>query len=198
MTIKPLQDVIKDICGHDVFPINAHRDDKELIKHLSLAARYAAEAMLAEPIKSRRPNEVGNKIEPYIINAINQIPLYQAEKPKTRQGNIKTAGYPDIIIFDAIGRPSYIECKTLSVEKNKDKDYGNFRSFYLSPSHDFKIIHDARHLLLSYVMKQENTLYKPVTFVLLDIAKLPCRLKMEWNAGNKQLYAQPRLASGTW
>jgi len=64
-------------------------------------------------IKTKRPNEAGNQIEPFVINSLNKVGL-KAEKPKSRKGKVKIAGYPDIEISDEYGRTIYLECKTYS------------------------------------------------------------------------------------
>lgn len=150
------------------------------MKHLTEAARAAGRKMLDTPIVSKRMNEVGNKVEPYVKEAIDG-------NRHLRLMNMGGSGYPDILFEDSHGRPSYLECKTLS-EKSIDSP---FRAFYLSPSKKFKIALDARHILLSYVMREiETGQYVPAEFRIIDIANLRCQLKYEWNCSNRELYGE--------
>lgn len=103
-------------------------------------------------IFTRRANEVGNHIEPFMIEALNKIGL-KADRPKTKEGKKKAVGYPDIFVEDKHRRPNYVECKTYN-ERNYQTTQ---RSFYFSPAerpNDFKVIHDARHIIVSFKIER--------------------------------------------
>ena len=76
------------------------------------------------------------------------------------------------------------------------------RSFYLSPSSDFKVTANARHLLLAFEMVAtpttgKNSNYCAQAFKLIDLHDLQCDVKYEFNSDNKRLYAPELiLASG--
>lgn len=77
------------------------------------------------------------------------------------------------------------------------------RSFYLSPSEDFKVTMDARHLLMAFGVEREplegtrDSLYRTISFKLVALAGLKCDVKYEFNSDNKRLYDDGMLlASG--
>lgn len=149
--LKPLKNIpfkiaIKAMSGCDVIPFDKNNpDDKQLLEDLIMAPRIATRNANETGIFTRRENEVGNHIEPFMIEALKQIGLI-ADRPKTRERKKKAVGYPDIFFEDRKGRPNYIECKTYN-ERNYQTTQ---RSFYFSPAErrtDFKVIYDARHLM---------------------------------------------------
>ena len=90
--------------------------------------------------------------------------------------------------------PAYIECKTFSLA-NADT---SFRAFYLSPSDDFKITVDAKHLLVAFEMEvvgrtSPNNLYVPRRAKVISLESLACDVKYEFNASNNALYQQTKL-----
>jgi len=124
----PLPKVIKNIFGRKVFKIDTGDSrDAELVRDLQEALGQARRAMVEKPIQSKRPNEVGNYIEPYVLAALNQMHGYRAEKPKTQSGKGQSTGYPDILVTDMHHRASYLECKTAH-RKKKTAGHENFLS----------------------------------------------------------------------
>jgi len=127
-------------------------------------------------IKTKRPNEAGNQIEPFVINSLNKVGL-KAEKPKSRKGKVKIAGYPDIEISDEYGRTIYLECKTYSALTKGQ----SFRTFYFSPSKDPKITKDAFHLLLSFELSQrkrkKGPIFVPVSWQLYTLENLKVQIR---------------------
>jgi len=71
------------------------RENRQLLDLLKTVAKIAGEEAYKKGIFTKRPNEAGNKIEPFVISAVNKVNL-KADKPKTKKGKIKVAGYPDI------------------------------------------------------------------------------------------------------
>src|SRR5690606_2209187 len=96
----------------------------------------------------------------------------------------QSAGYPDLAARKD-GRTFYIEVKSFSA-KTEDSTQ---RSFYLSPSDDPKITEDAHHLLFGVEMEAlPGDQYRIARVELLDLSKLQCELKIEFNASNRDLY----------
>jgi len=186
----PLAIIIEAFAGKKLLPIKTkNANDKNFVFELKKILQSCVNKIeKSGGIESARVNEVGNKIEQPVIDAINNSNKnLQAERPLTASGKRKSTGYPDILIWDAQDRPTYLEVKTYDINKKKDT---TFRSFYLSPSEDFKVIYDARHLLVAFgVEKMKNNIYKPQTFELIDLYKLKCAIKFEVNSNNKNLYA---------
>ncbi|MFN4136636.1 MAG: hypothetical protein ACK4G2_13370 [Novosphingobium sp.] len=187
----PFSAVVRSLSGYAILPVN--RDDPAdaaLIETLSTVARLCGEEVRKKPILRPRPNEVGNDIEPYVMRAAMAAGL-RCERPKTAGGALKSTGYPDILIYDQEDRPSYLECKIYSA----DTASTSMRSFYLSPSDDFKVCHEARHLLMAFEMEavavpnSRNSEYRAVAFKLVDLHDLLCDVKYEFNSDNRRMYA---------
>lgn len=68
------------------------------------------------------------------------------------------------------------------------------RSFYFSPSDEFKVIYDASHFLLSfeiYVAGEQgrNHIYKCKHYKILSLDSLSLDVKYEFNSDNKRMYS---------
>jgi hypothetical protein len=190
--LEPVRDIpykiaIKALTGCEVLTFNPkEKKNKELLKKLIEASQIALKNANKEGIQTKRPNEAEK------IPALNKVGL-KAEKPKTKGGKTKTAGYPDIEITDKYGRTIYLECKTYSsITKNQ-----TFRTFYFSPSKDPKITKDAFHLLLSFELKRakrnKKEVFVPISWQLYTLENLKVQVKHEFNASNKDLYKKEYL-----
>ena len=165
------------------------KSNKENLEKIATAMCKLCKDIQKNPIKKNRPNEVGNAIEPFVIDALKENCL-KASIPKTQTGKIKRQGYPDIKIeTDAV--PIYLEVKTYSKERRGK----GLRSFYLSPTKNPKIIEDAFHLLVGFEMMQKNKEYTPVAFEIIDLYDLDCDIKLECNSDNKRLYQEKSILS---
>ncbi len=190
----PLNLVVEGISGCKIIPFDKKDGkDQRLLKNLTTAACFACREINRTGIKRPRPNEVGNDIEPFVRNALRQIG-YKADTPLTQNGKKKTTGYPDIEFIDEFKRTNYLECKTFNIENIGTTQ----RSFYLSPSEDFKVTKDAHHFVLSfeiYVAGREggNNIYKSKSWKLLSIENLDVDVKYEFNSDNMRLYSQELL-----
>ena len=186
MTTKPFHEIIFEICGNKVIPFDGNNPQDVVLKDdIERAFMDAYHDLKSNPIISNRPNEVGNKIEPYVMKSLNTLEGYMASVPRNR-----ATGYPDILLKEQDDRYTYIECKTY----NKKNISTTFRSFYFSPSETFKVEYDARHLVVAFEMVEiEDKTYYPKGFKMVDAYNLPCTLKLEWNSNNKLLYGLPLL-----
>lgn len=185
----PFHLVIESLSEKKVLAFD-HTDDKDiaLLNNLKEVARMAGKDINKQEIKRRRANEVGNAIEPFVKQALHTIG-YNADTPTTLNGNKKSTGYPDLSFNDEFGRMNYLECKTF----NKDNINTTQRSFYLSPSKNFKITHDAHHLVISYETYIDRTegnyyVFKSNSWKILSIRDLEVDVKYEFNSDNKKLY----------
>jgi len=107
--LEPVKDIpyalaIKILTGYEVlkFDLNDEKN-KELLELLKKAADLSCKEMYKTGISTDRPNEAGNRVEPFVIKFLNEVGL-TADKPKTKSGRKKAAGYPDIEIKDNYGR----------------------------------------------------------------------------------------------
>jgi hypothetical protein len=190
--IRPLRNVpfnlvIEALSGHKVLAFDEQDDyDKRLLDALRKAAVSAGEAINKTGILSARADEVGNYIEPKVKEAMNALGL-GADTPRCASGKRKASGYPDIE-FTFEGRAHYAECKTYNAKNFATTQ----RSFYLSPSSEPKVCHDAHHFLISYEFSvtQSGTknLYKCRHWRIISLDALSVDLKFEFNSDNFRLY----------
>ena len=189
----PFNLVIEGLSGNKVIPYDRENDrHREVVGLLESAAIKAGREINKNGIKRRRVDEVGNDIEKYVKIALNELDL-KADTPSGKTGKKKSTGYPDILFWYK-DIPYYLECKTYNI----DNINTTFRSFYLSPSKDFKVVHNTLHFLLSYEMFVFNNsagqnIYKSRHYKILSIEKLLTNVKHEFNANNKELYKNEYL-----
>jgi hypothetical protein len=189
----PLSVIIKAIADHKVIKFDIENPaDAKLLKQLKKAIEICAAEIKQKPIRRARPNEVGNDVEEYVMSALRQVGL-RPERQTPANGQGKATGYPDIVFWDTMDRPTYLECKIFAEGGRPN----TMRSFYLSPSDSFKVSLDARHLLLAYGMEKEATeagsgdsFYRPRSYKLVDLYDLLCDIKHEFNSDNQRLYAK--------
>ena len=199
--IKPLKKVpfklvIESIYQKKVLHFDGtKKENKKLLQTLKLVAQdVGLEVNKSGGIKSKRVNEVGNYIEPFVKKALEKIG-YKTLTKTTKSGKNKSAGYPDLQFKDELGRVCYLECKTFNLKSVATTQ----RSFYLSPSNDPKVNSDGFHFVLSFEIIYELGSYKCVSYKIVSIENLSCDLKQEFNSDNKRLYAEELiLAQGNF
>ena len=193
--LKPLKGVSLNIVIEGLFDCKIipfdikNKKDKELLETLKKVSSKTGKEINKTGILRSRPNEVGNDIEPFVKDALNELKM-QASTPLTINGKYKSTGYPDIEFVDNNGRTNYLECKTFNIDNVGTSQ----RSFYLSPSKDFKITKDAHHFVISYEVyvsgrSGSNNIYKCRSWKLVTLENLECDVKYEFNSDNKRLYA---------
>ena len=187
----PLNLVIESISGNKVIPFNKkNTKDIDLLKNLIKVAKKSVEGTNKSGIKRPRPNEVGNDIEIFVKKALNKVG-YKANIPTTQKGKKKSTGYPDIEFIDKHGRTNYLECETYNIKNIATAQ----RSFYLSPSDDFKITKNAHHFVISFEVyiagrRNKNNIYKCKSWKIIDITKLSVDVKYEFQSDNNRLYSK--------
>lgn len=186
--VQPFHEVVRILTGtHSVIPIaDANIGLNALNAILRRIAERAADAMKQSPIIRSRPNEVGNDVEVYIKDAL------EIEPGVSIMPMPSSAGYPDIKIYlHDTDEVVFLECKTFGT----GKESSSMRSFYLSPGTAIRAKVDCStvHILMSFEMKVQGNTYTPLSYKLVDLYDLPCNLKEEWQASNKQLYADQRV-----
>ena len=192
--LQPLKDipfnlVIEVMTGKKVQPFDFNNQEHtEVLNLLKKSALKAGEEINKSGILRPRPNEVGNDIELYVRDSLNLFGL-KADIPEGPSGNKKATGYPDILFWFK-GKPYYLECKTYNIENIETTQ----RSFYFSPSDEFKVIYDAPHFILSfeiYVAGESGNkhIYKCKHYKILSIEILSLDAKYEFNSDNKRMYS---------
>ena len=195
----PFPIAIKAISGHEVIPFDrGNKQDLGLLEKLCQAADIAGKQAFQDGIFRKRPNEVGNDIEPYVKEALKRVGL-QADTPLTQKQKRQTTGYPDIEVIDSDSRVTYLECKTYNLANIGT----TFRAFYFSPSKkSCKVTADARHLVMSFQIeidqRKEHQAYVPVHWRIYSIDSMVVQVKHEFNASNRQMYRpETLLAEGS-
>jgi len=192
--LQPLKDIPFNIvivamtCKKVISFDFAKTEHQQVLKLLKQAALRAGSEINETGILRPRPNEVGNDIEPYVRDALNSLGL-KADIPVGPSGHKKATGYPDIL-FWFNNAPYYLECKTYNIENIKTTQ----RSFYFSPSDEFKVIYDAPHFILSYEIHIDGEMgtkhiYKCKHYKILSIESLSVDVKYEFNSDNKRMYS---------
>lgn len=187
----PLNLIIESVSGYKVLEFNRKDPENDkLLKKLVAVAKTACKEVNKSGIKRPRPNEVGNDIESYVLNALHSNKI-KAGKPFTKSGKQQAVGYPDIEFTIPEKQSHYIECKTYS-EKTLNT---SMRSFYLSPSENFKINHDGIHFIMSFEIyvassNGNDNIYKIKGWKIIDAYYLECDVKYEFNSDNSRLYKE--------
>jgi hypothetical protein len=189
----PFPIAIRALTGFKVLAFDISLDpNKKLLEQLSKAAELGGKKAFQEGIFTARPNEAGNHIEPFVVESLKYVGL-KADKPISKSGKKKAAGYPDIQIDDQSGRRIYLDCKTYNT-LTKDQ---SFRTFYFSPSEDPKITKDAFHLLMSFELdtaeRKGKRAFIPISWQIYTLDKLLIQVKHEFNASNRELYTKEAL-----
>jgi len=192
--LTPLKDVpfnlvIECLTGKKVIPFDfENQEDRELLDILKEVAIVGGKEISKYGIQSRRPNEVGNYIEEFVKKSMQQYAL-NPSVPAGKTGRRKATGYPDIIFFFK-KKPYYLECKTYNLENISTTQ----RSFYFSPSDDFKVIYDTHHFILSYEMFldgriSDKSIYRCKHYKILSLESLSIDVKYEFNSDNQRMYS---------
>ena len=183
----PFEVVIQALCGATVERFDPDAGgNRAALASIVDAMREACRTVQANPIERPRPNEVGNDMEPFVINALKAQGM-EAAAPKTKSGKGKTTGYPDVRIKTDTA-PIYLEVKTYAAANHMTTQ----RSFYLSPAEDHKVGEDGYHLLVGFEVERNGNLFTPVAFEIVDLYGLDCDMKAEFNSDNRRLYEPHR------
>jgi hypothetical protein len=130
-----------------------------------------------------RTNEVGIAVERLLQREFEKEEIF-CEIPETLSGRRQSAGYPDLE-FHLEGQCFYLEVKVFS----SDTIESGQRTFYFSVSDNPKVTQDAFHLLMGFeISKMDDANYRILGFHIRDLRNLPCKVKIEYNASNRDLY----------
>ena len=194
--LKPLKGlsfkcIIEGLSGNIIIPFSPKdKKDMALLEKLKNIATTTGKEINKITIKKKRPNEAGNAVEMFIKDAMIKEG-FEPQTPSAKSGKKKATGYPDIEFKDQFGRTNYLECKTF----NTDSELSSLRSFFVSPSEDFKVTQDAHHIMLAfelYVDKVENdfSVFKCKSWKVICLANLICDVKYEFNSSNDRMYSK--------
>ncbi|MBN2233898.1 MAG: hypothetical protein JW706_02030 [Opitutales bacterium] len=173
-----LETIVENAFGKRVLPWDGQHRDKfrEVI-------RRGAETFNQSGCSADRMNEISTKVEDCLMEAFRVYGI-SAALPKTRSGRTQRSGYPDLRV-KVEGQAYYLEVKTYSAQSRTS----SHRAFYLSNSPDPKVLEDAIHLLVGFeVEKRNDNSYRVTRFLCRDIRELACKVKIEFNASNLDMY----------
>jgi hypothetical protein len=181
--VVPLEAVVEALSGCRILDWQGEGTDG-----LIAAADAVVDRTARVPLVASRPNEVGNQLEGLVAAALGEAG-WGIDRPAGPSGRRRSAGYPDLEAR-AGGHAFYIEIKAFSPETRDSSQ----RSFYLSPSADFKVTRDAFHLLVACeIIPVEPGSWAVRSVRWLDLHRLDVRLKHEFNASNRDLYGDAGL-----
>lgn len=184
----PFEVIVQHLYGTSVEKFDVTiPENMQILRLLSQAMQRVCREVQRDPIVRPRPNEVGNDMEPFVIQALHQERLL-ASRPRAVSGRGKSTGYPDIKIRTS-GLSIYLEVKTFARRNYSTTQ----RSFYFSPTDDPKVTEDAHHLAVGFEIERTGNEFTPVGFEIMDLYGLPCDLKSEFNSDNRRLYDKKRI-----
>jgi hypothetical protein len=190
----PFASLVEISTGKQVLPMT-HDDpvDAEILAGLDEAIGRVLMRMNAPDSVTHREsriNEVSAYFETALIEEIDRAPELECAYPRTAEGNLQRAGYPDLMIrHPESGRVVYLDPKLVQ-EGSLESD---LRTFYFTPSvQTRKVLHDASHLLVGIEHDGNTGKWKYLRWHLVDLARFKVRLKAEFQASNEDLY-RPEL-----
>lgn len=190
----PFSSLVEISTGKQVLPMSPDDPvDAEILAVLDEAiGRVLVRMNAPDSITHResRINEVSAYFETALIEEIDRTPELECTYPRTAEGNLQRAGYPDLMIrHPESGRVVYLDPKLVQ-EGSLESD---LRTFYFTPSvQTRKVLHDASHLLVGIEHDGNTGKWKYLRWHLVDLARFKVRLKAEFQASNEDLY-RPEL-----
>lgn len=190
----PFASLVEISTGKQVLPMTPDDPvDAEILAGLDEAIGRVLVRMNAHDSVTHREsriNEVSAYFETALIEEIDRAPELECAYPRTAEGNLQRAGYPDLMIrHPESGRVVYLDPKLVQ-EGSLESD---LRTFYFTPSvQTRKVLHDASHLLVGIEHDGNTGKWKYLRWHLVDLARFKVRLKAEFQASNEDLY-RPEL-----
>ncbi|HRQ90522.1 MAG TPA: hypothetical protein PLA50_17135, partial [Bacteroidia bacterium] len=190
----PFAELVEISTGKRVLPIDAEDPiDAEILSGIDEALGHVlARFNVPDSITHRAPriNEVSAYFEAALIEEIDRLPELECSYPRTAQGNLQRAGYPDLMIrHRESGRVAYLDPKLVQ----QGSLASDLRTFYFTPSvQTRKVLHDAHHLLVGIEHDGNTGKWRYLRWHLVDLSRFKVRLKAEFQASNQDLY-RPEL-----
>lgn len=186
----PFPVVVQAASGKRVLPVDpTEAAQRELLTKIGGAATEVVRRMNATNSaaqRQRRINEVSTHFEDELKRALNAVPGFACDYPRTGEGKLQRAGYPDLRLEDKqTGRIVYLDPKLYEAGSRTS----SFRTFYFEPKADTGKVHDdAIHLLVGFEHTGTAGAWKFTHWELVDLSKLRVRLKAEFQGSNRDLY----------
>lgn len=190
--------VVHAVSGRTIIPVKpAEAADRAMLAGIATAMKNVF-AKLRDPghpcHEEKRINEVSRHFEDAIRTELDALPDFSCDLPPNRAGKIQRSGYPDLRPrHEASGRVSYLDPKLFAAKSRNS----SLRTVYFTPKKETnKILDDARHLLIGIAHggKQEGS-YRFEQWELVDLAAFRTRLKVEFQAGNRDIYREENIVA---
>jgi hypothetical protein len=187
--------LIETSTGRQVLPFNrADPVDAEILAELEDALRIVLRRFnQPDSITNResRINEVSSYFEVALIEELDRAPEFECSFPRTSEGNLQRAGYPDIQIRHVdSGRIVYLDPKLVQ-EGSLDS---SLRTFYFTPQIETnKVLNDANHLLVGIEHDGNTGKWQFLRWHLVDLSAFKVSLKAEFQANNQDIYRPEQI-----
>lgn len=190
-------EVVEAATGRRVIPVDPEADKEWLLQiNRILDDVLTSINEPTHPIHDvRRVNEASRFIEEELAGRLAGIPGWKCDYPETVAGDIQRAGYPDLQVTLPDGAIVYLDPKVYA----SDSRTSSFRSFYYEPkTHTNKINSDARHLLIGFAHLSKPGAQRIFeSWDLTDVSGLPVRLKLEFQASNRDVYRKEAIVASS-
>lgn len=194
-TDVPFASLIETSTGHQVLPMDAAaKVDQEIISGIRQAMAQTLDRMNrpeSPTNQERRINECSAHFEEAIRHFVNSQPGLECELPRTAEGNLQRAGYPDLrIVHQSSGRVAYLDPKLVETGSLGS----SLRTFYFTPKAETgKVLDDAHHLLVGIEHDGNTGKWQFLRWHLVDLAEFKVRLKAEFQADNRDIYRPEQI-----
>ena len=177
--------------GKKIIPLADQESHRRVKAAIGSALTRAIEKLNADdsPVRSlRRINEASRFFEDALLESLDAEPDLSCGVPPNRRGEAQRSGYPDLrIVHEPSGEVFYLDPKLVE-DGSRDS---TLRSFYFEPKDEtLKITDDAVHLLAGIGHDGKDGAWTFTGFTLVDLSTLKVRLKAEFQASNRELYAE--------
>ena len=186
--------VVEAVSGKKVLPAKGRESQARVAAAITAVMDRLLLEMNADdsPIRGlRRINEGSRFFEDGLLEALEKMEGVTCSIPPTREGSAQRSGYPDLRITDeATGDVYYLDPKLME----RGSTTSSLRTFYFEPKDNtLKITDDATHLLLGIEHDGKDGEWTFLGYQLVDLCGLKVRLKAEFQASNRDLYAEPSV-----
>ena len=186
--------VVEAVSGKKVLPAKGRESQARVTAAITTVMDRLLLEMNANdsPIRGlRRINEGSRFFEDGLLEALEKMEGITCGIPPTREGSAQRSGYPDLRITDeATGDVYYLDPKLME----RGSTTSSLRTFYFEPKDStLKITDDATHLLLGIEHDGKDGEWTFLSYQLVDLSGLKVRLKAEFQASNRDIYAEPSV-----
>ena len=192
----PFAEVVRASAGKRVIPLDPARDSG-LLGRIGEALDQALSRLResSHPAHDeKRINEVSRHFESGIRDALNEVEGFTCDYPKTADGRTLRSGYPDLrLVVKDSGRVIYLDPKLFQA----DLRGSSLRTFYFTPQAESgKILDDGHHLLVGISHRgKADGVWQFGGWELVDLARFRVRLKLEFQAGNRDIYREENIVA---